>query len=208
MVVAVWNIVTSVFVEKIMVMAAPNIEQEAFERRKGAEADTLMLLEMANNCDKNNSGTISWEEFVTLMQDDKFSSYFAVRGIDIKDGETFYKMLSTISGMDEVPLDLFVSGCLRCKGTASSIDLYTLEYELKLMHSSQQQFQTLLLGQLNEILDGLPVNSHSQQLGDFSGYADFSDLPRLNPRSPTKGTTMTDLSKPTVPDGINVTDDI
>merc|ERR1719277_2667758 len=34
--VPVWNIVTSVFVEKIMVMAAANIEQEAFERRKEA----------------------------------------------------------------------------------------------------------------------------------------------------------------------------
>jgi len=197
--VAVWNIVTSVFVEKIMVMAAPNIEQEAFQRRKEAEADTLMLLEMARSFDDNDSGTISWEEFVKLMQDEKFSSYFTVRGIGIKDGLTFYKMLSTISGTDEVPLELFVSGCLRCKGTASSVDLYTLEYEFKLMRSSQQQFQTLLLQQLDEILDSNP--GKIQQIDFVPGCRDLSALPHDVILSPTRATTLTDPSKPAVPNG-------
>jgi len=40
---------------------------------------------------------------------------------------------------DSVDMSLFVWGCLRMKGVATSVDLHSLDFELRLMHRSQKQ---------------------------------------------------------------------
>jgi len=140
--IAVWNIVTSVFIEKIMVLSGPNVEEAALERRKRITEDTVDLLEMARGMDKSGTGSISLEEFLEGMEDQTTRSYFGVRGIEVKDGVAFFNMLASVNGMREVPLDVFVHGCLRLRGPASSIDLHTFSYESKLMHRNVEKFHT------------------------------------------------------------------
>merc|ERR1712232_882498 len=43
-------------------------------------------------------------------------------------------------GDAEVDMDIFLAGCLRLKGPASSIDVHTLGLESKMMHRLQKNF--------------------------------------------------------------------
>merc|ERR1712176_1078437 len=47
----------------------------------------------------------------------------------------FFTMLTSISEGDEVDLSTFIMGCLRMKGLATSIDLHTLSFEMKMLWS-------------------------------------------------------------------------
>merc|ERR1711862_399392 len=82
----------------------------------------------------DHKGTISWEEFNTVLTDPALKAHFDVRGIDIKDAHGFFDMLTTLDGEGntEVEIETFVAGCLRMKGMATSVDLQTLRYEVKL----------------------------------------------------------------------------
>ena len=62
----------------------------------------------------------------------------------IKDAEMFYRMLTTVARRDEVDIRTFVAGCMGMRGTASSIDLHALSFELKIMHLTQRRFFSLV----------------------------------------------------------------
>ena len=54
-------------------------------------------------------------------------------GIDIKNAETFFKMLVEIQGADTVDASTFANACVRMKGAATSIDLQTVMFNTHLM---------------------------------------------------------------------------
>merc|ERR1712217_856251 len=80
------------------------------------------------------------EEYTRFMQDPKFRSFFEMRGLDIKDAEMFFHMLTAVTQEDEVDIQSFVEGALRMRGFASSLDLHTLSFEVKNLHMRQRQF--------------------------------------------------------------------
>jgi len=77
-----------------------------------------------------------------MGEDEKFNAYFEVRGIDVKDAQLFFKMLASAAGnnSNEVDVETFVGGCMRLKGYATSIDVHTLIYELRIMYGVQKEF--------------------------------------------------------------------
>jgi len=78
----------------------------------------------------------------------------------------FFHMLANISNSDEVDIDTFVEGCMRMKGSATSIDMQSLVYETKLIHHEQRIFykscETMLGILLKEL--ALPRNGSMQSM--------------------------------------------
>merc|ERR1719188_2406610 len=101
--------------------------------------DAKELTDLVSQLDKQNSGHITFSDFMHYMKDDKFRLYFDVRGLNVKDTTMFFKMLSSASRNGETPgeteeetsvdLKAFVMGCMRLKGVASCMDLYTVSWE-------------------------------------------------------------------------------
>jgi hypothetical protein len=171
--IAIWNIVTSLFVDRAMKLAAPDLESLMFERRSQDLADARELMALARKLDTDDSGTISMKELVEFFRNDNFRAYFVVRGIEIKDAVSFFRMLASISGCSEIELQTFVQGCLRLKGAASSIDLATLHYECEVHHNFERQFRSTLLTRLEgieQLLIALPVEGN-QLSRNASGVA-------------------------------------
>jgi len=54
--------------------------------------------------------------------------------LDIRDAETFFKMLANIAGPNRVDANAFVEGCMRMKGGATSVDLACLSFQTDLLH--------------------------------------------------------------------------
>eukprot|EP00929_Paragymnodinium_shiwhaense_P056617 TRINITY_DN28339_c0_g2_i1.p1 TRINITY_DN28339_c0_g2~~TRINITY_DN28339_c0_g2_i1.p1 ORF type:complete len:843 (+),score=154.21 TRINITY_DN28339_c0_g2_i1:224-2530(+) len=160
-VVAVWNIVTSVFLENTLKMTQPDKEAELLNKHRKDVADAKELMKMCQLADADGSGTVSLEEFEDFMSDETFRQYFEMRGIDIKDTELFFHMIVTSTGSTEVDLEAFVGSCFRVKGLATSIDLHTLAFESKMMHQVAKKFYGFVEQRLNHIDEKL------MRLGQF-----------------------------------------
>merc|ERR1719284_1050059 len=71
----------------------------------------------------------------------KFASWFELHGLNIKNAQSFFRMLATVNGKDSLDVSTFVSSCMQLRGYASALDLHLLVFEMKLMSQSQHRFQ-------------------------------------------------------------------
>jgi len=158
---SVTNIITSIFIDKAMRIAQPEVDQLLLWKVKEDLESAQELKDLFIEMDLNQSGTISWEEFEICMKDLRLASLLQVKGLDIHDAKMFYRMLESIAGHHEVDLDSFVCGCLKMKGHALNIDLLQLNYETKIIsrtqHRNYEQLKSELV-QIKEMLQ-LPRNA-------------------------------------------------
>eukprot|EP00929_Paragymnodinium_shiwhaense_P059629 TRINITY_DN29855_c0_g1_i2.p1 TRINITY_DN29855_c0_g1~~TRINITY_DN29855_c0_g1_i2.p1 ORF type:complete len:630 (-),score=101.30 TRINITY_DN29855_c0_g1_i2:127-2016(-) len=159
--VAVWNIVTSLFIERTMECAKPDLEDLMLQKRRKDQDDAKKLVALCDMIDDDGSRSISRQELEAFMDNEEFRQCFEVRGIDIKDATLFFHTLQAAAGLTEdsaVDIETFIGGCLRLKGLASSIDVQTLAFEAKVMHSLQKKFFAFVEARflsVEERLDGL-----------------------------------------------------
>ncbi|CAJ1396894.1 unnamed protein product [Effrenium voratum] len=136
--ISVWNIVTSTFVEKAMKLAQPDLESMIFEKnvKDAKDAEDLSKLFRPYTTANNEEGepVISLEQIRGAAEQPRFRQDLAVRGVDIKNVEVFFQMLSTFNEGD-VRLKTLVSACVRMKGVATSIDLQSMGFEIHMISS-------------------------------------------------------------------------
>jgi len=174
-VVAIWNIITSVFVEKVLKLAQPDMDTLMLEQRRKDEADAKELRELFRKLDVDCSGTISRKEFERCIKNGEVENFLVGRGIDIKDAKTFFTMLSeSMDKENEVDIGTVVGSCLRIKGVATSIDLQMLRYEARTAARKQAE--------LSKVVNTLLV-SLKQGPGGSSEYAALSPSPHRSSSS-------------------------
>merc|ERR1712226_5263 len=80
----------------------------------------------------DNSGYITKEEFMSLIDEPKVQAYFATLDLNAEDAISLFRMLDEGSEEDEgIDVEDFVNGCLRLKGPAKSYDCARLMSEVK-----------------------------------------------------------------------------
>jgi len=131
---AFFNIITSMFVDKAMKLAKPDEEVMMFERRqeeRAAAADLRRLI--MEDLDIDKDGVISLEELETLAEDDRVRHKFEMQGLEVKDAEVFFHTLTSLEKTKELSIDDFVTGCMKMKGPASSLDVHALDSKIQVM---------------------------------------------------------------------------
>eukprot|EP00913_Durusdinium_trenchii_P001216 g1119.t1 len=129
----VWNIVTSIFVEKALKLAMPDADMVIVEHQLQDAQDHKMLTKLFKSKSKSSDGIeqrLGLEEFRKLVETYEFRSYLQSRGIDIKNAETFFRMLVELQGETTIDATTFANACVRMKGAATSIDLQTVHWRL------------------------------------------------------------------------------
>lgn len=114
------NIITGVFVETAMEEA-----QEISEGNIVNELRDLFSLE-----DDNSDGRLTWSEFEGHLEQKQMRRTFQALDLDVREAENLFTLLD-MDGSGWVSYDEFVTGCLRLRGTAKSIDVGTLMYECR-----------------------------------------------------------------------------
>jgi len=71
--------------------------------------------------------------FVTHSQSDEVQALMSTIGLDVRDAELFFRMLHGCSPGETVNIKLFVEGCLKIRGNASSIDVQCLSCEVRVI---------------------------------------------------------------------------
>jgi len=151
-----FNLLTSMFVDRTMKIQIQDRETKIIEQRCREADQTKELLELMRETDHNRDGKISFEEFLEVMQDPATLTYLAFLGLPIADVKAFFEMLVAESGRElevdhAVPIEVFVQGCMRMKGMATSIDMQALKYQTTMLadhlHRLEAQLAQLSRGQ-------------------------------------------------------------
>merc|ERR1712187_28329 len=91
---ALFNILTAIFVEKAVVAAQPDREDEILWHRRKCLEDIQEFREICNTLDLDSSGKFSKEEFQQCMSNDLIVAYMAHAGLEMHDVDFFYQVLS------------------------------------------------------------------------------------------------------------------
>jgi hypothetical protein len=134
--IAIWNVVTSTFIEKALRIAQPDPMAVLLDTYHRERKDKAKLRSLFSRLDENNSGTITRPQFRKMQRMPEFRSFLLSLGLDLKEAETFFTMVChSIDGQQrpELALDDIIAACFRIRGSASSMDLHILRYELKML---------------------------------------------------------------------------
>lgn len=148
---AIANIITSIYVDKAMKLAQPDIEQLLADKHKEDYETANELRSVFSRLDANGTGTLSLEELQEALCDYKLISYFEMKGLRIHDAERFFSMLANVTDSEEVSIDSFVGGCLKMKGVALNVDLVMLRYEIQMLEKMNVRCMDDCLKQLADL---------------------------------------------------------
>jgi len=167
---AVLNVVTGVFCQMAIEGAGKDEDELMQELLKMKDQYIHQLTSMFNVVDHNRSGKVSIQEFQGLLQDPDLVKFFATLQIDVEDAWSLFKLLDT-SGDGEIDVDEFVTGCLKLRGQARSVDLALLQHQVKWL---TQRFSRLC-----EYLEVVHGNAPSST----TSLVPVPSLPTKSPRS-------------------------
>lgn len=143
------NLVTGVFVE-----GAQRMIQDEKVTEIGKDVRKLF-----NLTDVDGSGDISFEEFELLIDDGNItmSNLMASLGVECHgQGRAIFKLLDT-DNSGQIDVKEFVSGCMRLRGNARSIDLIMLKYDFDdfdaMVTDRLSAFETML----TKVMDNLTI---------------------------------------------------
>jgi len=124
------NIVVASFVEAAAEISRRDrdsmIEQQISQAQRIAEDIRLFF----NDADTDNSGDLNREEFKQHLQDDRVKAFFASLDLDVGQATDLFDLLDTDDD-GRLGLDEFLAGCMRLRGTATSMDVNLLLWEVE-----------------------------------------------------------------------------
>mmetsp|Transcript_33829 Transcript_33829/g.60197 ORF Transcript_33829/g.60197 Transcript_33829/m.60197 type:complete len:299 (+) Transcript_33829:1-897(+) len=122
------NAVTSVFVDNSMRATQSQQEQRIHRELEVKEETEKHLEQIFHDVDIDASGRITEEELEAYLEDQRASAYFSTLGLGRPDASTLFKLFDS-DDSGELDIDEFVTGCLRMKGEAKSIEIAELRKE-------------------------------------------------------------------------------
>lgn len=133
------NVLVGLFVQSTAAIADYDREFVIQEEMENQTSMMNKMRELFVQVDTDNSGTITWQELKDNMGADCVKAYFSLVEIDVHEAQGLFHLLD-VDESGEVGIEEFIMGCMRLKGTAKSIDLATLLYENKRLHTMIRKF--------------------------------------------------------------------
>lgn len=140
---ALLNVITAVFVESAMQRSQNDREllvQQELEHKLEFIEEMQRLFE---ELDLDGGGTLTLDEFEKQIQDENILSYLSSMGLDIDQVRTLLTLLDRDQN-GEVDIEEFITGCLRLKGGAKSLDMAVLQYQLEWVVNSVETLNKAL----------------------------------------------------------------
>lgn len=159
---ALFNILTGVIVEKAVSATQVDRDELILEQclKSRKEADEFRAL--CKRLDTDSSGSITFEEFLECMEDERMVSYMATVGLEVHDVELFFKIVAKASSNDDrVDIDKFVEGCMSMRGGASGLDMQKSLYETSRLQARLRAMEETLSGRIVELLGAVQQLGHS-----------------------------------------------
>jgi len=156
---ALMNIVTGVFVESALATAK-------------SDKDLFLLhfvKKLFQQADKDQSGSVTWEEFRGCLGSDEMKMYFEALDLDVGEAQNLFNLLD-ISGTGSVQFEDFVNGCFRLRGGAKALDLATFMDAFHRWHKKWEPFAKRMDFRLKHLV--------ASDVGEKVPYMPPRDVPR------------------------------
>jgi len=144
---AVLNVVTGVFCQSAIESAAHDKDMVVQAQLANKRLYTEQLQDLFSSIDANNRGHITFHMLEECLNDPNLQAYFDALGITSEDAWNLFTLLDE-NESNSLDIDEFVTGCLKLRGSARSIDSHMLMYEsrwtMKKVTNLAQAFQELL----------------------------------------------------------------
>eukprot|EP00435_Cladocopium_sp_Y103_P022091 s2928_g5.t1 len=155
---AVLNVVTAVFVEYAMKMAAEDrdlVIQDYLDKQSKFSKDL-----QGGEADADDNGSITFEEFTQHLEDLRVQAFLRSMELDGVEAVRLFKLLDA-DGNGSIEIDEFVQGCMCLRGSAKTLDLAMLLWEQRKAMKSWMSFMSYVDGKLNEISKQQHTVSHA-----------------------------------------------
>jgi hypothetical protein len=130
---AVVTILSGIFIEKALIAAQPDRESMALELRRTDEQETHQLKDLLASMDNDKNGRLTFDEFSSALEDMHVQAYLRSLGLAVNDAAMFFDLLAHQSGSGDLPIAELSQRMCRMKGTATSMDLQSLMFEVSVI---------------------------------------------------------------------------
>jgi len=132
---ALTNIITGIFVDTAIQSAQNDRDEVIQSELLQAEGVLQQMREVFGDADTDGDGEITFEELNSHLNDEHVRAHLAALGLQLEEARGLFRLLDTDKS-GSLSVEEFLLGCMRLKGTARSIDLATLKYESRKMHTT------------------------------------------------------------------------
>eukprot|EP00931_Biecheleriopsis_adriatica_P074280 TRINITY_DN48375_c0_g1_i1.p1 TRINITY_DN48375_c0_g1~~TRINITY_DN48375_c0_g1_i1.p1 ORF type:complete len:523 (-),score=90.33 TRINITY_DN48375_c0_g1_i1:64-1632(-) len=150
---ALLNVITGFFCEQAIEMAQQDRDSVVAEQLKDKEAYTELFRDLFEEIDADSSGGINLDELEVFLHDPRLQAIFNHLNINVLNAWTVFRLLDT-DGSAEVSIDEFVTGLLRIRGPAKTIDVRSVHHDIKRMQVVLSKFMNFVDRRLEEIQAG------------------------------------------------------
>eukprot|EP00928_Gymnodinium_smaydae_P001704 TRINITY_DN10614_c0_g1_i1.p1 TRINITY_DN10614_c0_g1~~TRINITY_DN10614_c0_g1_i1.p1 ORF type:complete len:320 (+),score=35.09 TRINITY_DN10614_c0_g1_i1:80-961(+) len=128
---AVLNVVSAVFVQQTMKVAAADEEHAFRQRSKDQTKYGRLIQRLFSQLDASGDGLICLTEFKNMLQLPKLKFWLSRLDLEYHDLLGLFELLD--DGDENISLDEFTAGVFRLKGQAKSIDVWRLEVKMEVI---------------------------------------------------------------------------
>merc|ERR1712187_688836 len=112
--------------------------------------------------DSNGSGTLSLAEFELQIQDENIMAFLSTLEFDIDQVRTLLTLLD-LDQNGEVDIEEFITGCLRLKGGAKSLDMAILQYQVEWILHNMTALNKVVDEKFCKVLEKVTVSIAKQR---------------------------------------------
>eukprot|EP00927_Polykrikos_kofoidii_P049521 TRINITY_DN43572_c0_g1_i1.p1 TRINITY_DN43572_c0_g1~~TRINITY_DN43572_c0_g1_i1.p1 ORF type:complete len:601 (+),score=84.71 TRINITY_DN43572_c0_g1_i1:187-1989(+) len=158
------NVVTGIFVDRAVMARTVD---EVVEDFKAEQTQTVNeVRRIFKSGDKDGSGTMTFAELQAHLEEPWVRAYFSGLNMEPYEAISMFTLLD-LDESGEVGVDEFIHGCLRLKGNARSIDIFSLMYDNAKFIKQFTAFSSMLQQQLKDVKDvvnGLPSACSGEEM--------------------------------------------
>merc|ERR1711879_1009770 len=140
---AVVNIVTGVFVDSAVQSNLTDREIIVHEELENKKAYLMSMRQVFEEMDKDDTGSITLQEFEKRLDDERVIAYFNALKLDVSDAHVLFRLLDHDQS-DEVSIGEFLSGCYSLQGESRSLDTKIMQVQVRYVQEGLAESMRLM----------------------------------------------------------------
>jgi len=124
------NVIAGLFVNVATTATALDKDLAVDEMIKSEHRFVKKLVTLLNDADGDGGGSISWDELMHYIEDERVKAYFNTLSLDVKCLARLFEILDKDS-CGEIEIVDFAKGCIEYRGVAKNIDIAVLRAEIQ-----------------------------------------------------------------------------
>jgi len=175
---AVLNVITGVFCEAASSAAHADYEnavQQHLQDKDMFLATMRQVFGLTKDHEVDGSMHLAYGDLENILMNKKTKAYMATLDLDVTDAWELFKLLDT----DEsamIDVDEFLSGILRLKGMAKSIDMAKLGYDNKMRERKTFKVLKIMENKISELHDDLEHAQLHRQMDSDAALRNFNAI--------------------------------